>query len=83
MIKQINKKGTEIHLTKRPCAFIYCKQRQQIISPDWPNQERLFESRDHDNAKWTFTSQDHVPTKICPILQAWFLYSVNIYKYDI
>ena len=30
-----------------------------------------------------FTSQDHQLTKISPILQAWFLYSVNIYKYDI
>jgi len=25
----------------------------------------------------------HMPTKISPILQSWFLYSVNIYKYDI
>ena len=28
-----------------------------------------------------FTSQDHQLTQISPIVQAWFLYSVNIYKW--
>jgi len=46
------------------------------------NQERVFESRDHHNAKWAFTSQDHQLTKISPILQAWFLYSVNFDNYE-
>ena len=70
-------KGTEKStISTRPCAFIYCKQRQL------PNQERVFESRDHI-AKWTFTSHDQQITKISPILQSLFLYSVNNYKYDI
>jgi len=30
-----------------------------------------------------FTSQDRQLTKISPIIQGWFLYPVNIYKYDI
>ena len=79
MIKQINMKGIEKSTIEiiRPCAFTYGKQKQLA------NQERVFESCDHHNAKWTFTSQDHQLTKISPILQALFLYSVNIYKYDI
>ena len=44
------------------------------------DQSGVFESCDHHNAKWTFNNQDHQPTKIYPILQARFLYSVNIYK---
>jgi len=72
VIKQIYRRGTEKStIWTRPHAFIYCKQRESI------------ESRDHHNAKWLFTTQAHQPTKISPILQARFLYWVNIYKYDI
>jgi len=53
-----------------------------INKDNWPIR-RVFESRDHHNPKWTFTGQDYQSTKISPILQAWFLYSVNTYKYDI
>ena len=52
-----------------------------VNKDNWPI--RRFESREHHNAKWTFTSQDHKIIKISTILQAWCLYSVNIYKYDI
>jgi len=64
------------HINKTMC-FFYCKQRQLA------NRERVFESCDHHNAKWMFTSQDHQLTKISPIIQAWFLASVNIYMYFI
>jgi len=74
---QTNKHERERNpLYKQDCVLYLCQQRQPA------NQESVFETRDHHIAKWTFTSQDHQLTKISPILQAWFLYSVNIDKYD-
>ena len=52
-----------------------------VNKDNWP-MRRVCESHDHHDAKWTFTSQDHQLTTISPILQAYFLYSVNIYKCD-
>jgi len=45
----------------------------------WPI-TRIFESQDQHNANGGLPAKI---TQISPILQAWFLYSVNIYKYDI
>ena len=30
-----------------------------VNKDNWPIRESIFVSRDHHNAKWTFTSQDH------------------------
>ena len=68
---------TYININKTVCFYLLYTKHNKA------NQESLFESRDHHNAKWTITSQDHQLTKISPILQSWFLYFVNIYKCDI
>jgi len=62
-----HERDREIHHINKTMCFYLCKQRQLA------NQERVFESRDHHNAKWTFTSQDHQLSKISPILRVWFL----------
>ena len=59
---QTNKqeRDREIHHINKTMCFYFYKQRQLA------NQERVFESSEHHNAKQTFTSKNYQPSKSVP-----------------